>query len=389
MERIPERILMVHNFYQYAGGEDEVYRAESALLSGKGHKVFNFEADNKKIQSINPLRLFSNTIWNPETVQEINKIIRQEKIELIHCHNTFPLISPSIYYAAGENNIPVVQTIHNFRLICLNSYLYREGKICEDCLGKFLPWPGVFHSCYRNNPAASFGVAAMLVSHRLLHTYTHKVNKYIALSDFSKRKLIQSGLPEEKIAVKPNFITPDPGIRENQGNYALFIGRLDPTKGINTLVNAWGNLSNIKLMIAGDGPLYDNLLARTKTNSDIHMLGYAPKNEVIKLLKEARFLIFPSELFENCPMVILEAYACGIPVLAPAHGSIQEMVIHHKTGVLYRPGDLVDLSNKIQWCWQNIERMEEFGKNARKVFEEKYNQDSNYRSLLSIYASVM
>lgn len=387
------RILAVHNYYQQPGGEDAVFRAEKALLEHAGHQVTVYERYNEEIASYSTaqkLMLFQQTIWAWDSLQAIREILQQERPQVVHFHNTFPLISPAAYYACQQAGVSVVQTLHNYRLLCPNAFFLRDGHICEDCLGKTLPWPGVLHACYRNSRTQSAVVTTMLTVHRWLKTWQKQVNVYIALTGFSRQKFIQGGLSGEEIVVKPNFVHPDPGVREGIGNYALFVGRLSAEKGVHTLLKAWSNLSGIPLKIVGNGPLTDEAAAFVQESSleVIDILGRRSNREVISLMKGARLLVFPSEWYEGFPMTLAEAFACGTPVVASRLGSMPEIVEDERTGLLFNTGDPDDLAGKVAWLWLHPIQAERMGQEARADFEAKYTAERNYQTLMEIYETV-
>lgn len=251
------KVLLIHNYYQQPGGEDQVFASEAALLEAHSHCVVRYTVHNDRVAEMSPLPLVQATLWNKTVHRELRTLICKERPQVVHFHNTFPLISPAAYYAAKAEGVPVVQTLHNYRLLCPSQggILLRNGEVCEDCLGKFWPWPGIVHSCYRDSKAATTVHAIMLSLHRALQTWTTMVDVYIALTEFARQKFIQGGLPSEKIVVKPNFVYPDPSPGEGQGGYALFVGRLTPEKGIDTLLAAWERLhTKIPLKIVGMVP---------------------------------------------------------------------------------------------------------------------------------------
>ena len=236
----------------------------------------------------------------------------------------FPLISPSVYYAAKAEKVPVVQTLRNYRLLCPSALFFREGKVCEDCLGKAVPYPGVIHGCYRESASASAAVAAMVIGHRLLKTWTSMVNKYITLTQFSQQKMIEGKLPAEKIVVKPNFVDPEPQVGTGSGGYAIYVGRLSIEKGIDTLLAAWAKLKTpIPLKIVGDGPLSEQVIKASKTSPHIEWLGRQPMDKVHQLMGEALFSVFPSKWYETFGRVAIEAFATGTPVVASRIGRSQ------------------------------------------------------------------
>ncbi len=246
-------MLLLHNRYQQPGGEDQVFAAEGNLLEAHGHQVLRYTRHNDQVTDQNPLALAGATVWNQAVYRELRTLIRRERPQVAHFHNTLPMISPAAYYAARAEGVPVVQTLHNYRLLCPNALFYRDGQVCEDCLGKAVPWPGVVHACYRESRASSGAVATMLTAHRAIGTWKKAVDMYVALTEFARQKFVQGGLPAEKIVVKPNFIEPDPGSGEGRGHYALFVGRLSQEKGVDTLLAAWEQLGEkVPLKIVGD-----------------------------------------------------------------------------------------------------------------------------------------
>ena len=239
------------------------------------------------------------------------------------------MISPAAYYAARAENVRVVQTLHNFRILCPNAIFFREGRPCEDCLGRSIPWPGVVHKCYRGSRTASAASAAMLIAHRTLGTWQKAVDVFIALTQFSRKKFIQGRLPAEKIAVKANFVYPDPGIGAGTGEYAVFVGRLSAEKGLDTLLDAWKVLrENVALKIVGDGPLAAIVEEAAANDSRIEWLGRKSAEEVYALIGQAKFLLCPSNCYENFGRVIVEAFVKGTPVVASDLGAMAELVDH-------------------------------------------------------------
>jgi glycosyltransferase involved in cell wall biosynthesis len=296
------------------------------------------------------------------------------------------LISPAAYDAAHAEGVPVVQTLHNFRLICPNALFFREGRICEDCLGKSVPWPGVVHKCYRGSLSASTTVATMLTVHRARGTWQNRVDQYIALTEFSRSKLIEGGLPADLIAVKPNFVYPDPGVGRGSGRFAIFVGRLSEEKGLGVLLEAWKEL-NVPLKIVGDGPLASKL---SDAPSAVQWLGRRSAQEVYELIGAASLLVLPSQCYENFPRVIAEAFAKGTPVLASRLGAMAELIEDGRTGLHFQPGDAADLAAGVRKFWNlPSEKVDEMRRAARQQFEEKYTSDANHRILLSLYESAI
>ncbi|NJO62455.1 MAG: glycosyltransferase family 4 protein [Richelia sp. RM2_1_2] len=383
------RILAIHNRYQIRGGEDECYEAEVSLLREMGQQVEVYEASNDRVAKLGKLRLAADTVWSGEAYQTIEHQLQKYRPDVVHVHNFFPLISPSVYYAAKRAGIPVVQTLHNYRLLCPNALFFRDGKVCEDCLGQIIPYPGVIHGCYRENKVASAGVATMLGVHRTMKTWTKMVDLYITLTEFARQKFIAGGIPAEKIVVKPNFVRPEPEVGNGSGGYALFVGRLSVEKGLDTLLAAWEHLDNqIPLKIVGDGPLADQVVAATKRLPLVEWLGRKPMAQVHELMGEAKFLVFPSKWYETFGRVAIEAFAKGTPVIAANIGAIAELVDSGRTGLHFRPGDAADLADKVKWVLANPEKLAQMRQEARLEFEAKYTADQNYQQLMEIYQQV-
>jgi glycosyltransferase involved in cell wall biosynthesis len=377
------RILFVHNAYQHRGGEDSVVEAEIALLRSHGHTVETYFRSNDDVSGMSSLALARNTLWSPRTPLDLSELIRRFKPDVIHVHNTFPLISPSLYWAAERAGVPVVQTLHNFRLMCLNALFLREGKVCEDCMGH-LPWRGVARACYRGSRAASGALAGMLTLHRGLGTYRSKVARYIALNEFCRGKFIEGGLPAERVVVKPNFVdfdAPEPVPRAG----LLFVGRLSVEKGVTALAEAMALLPDVQLRVAGDGPeagLLDGVAGVTR-------LGSLPGEAVRGEMSRAAALVVPSICFENFPRTIAEAFASGLPVIASRIGALADIVTDGKTGLLFEPGNPQDLADKMAWAQAKPERMVAMGRNARAQYEAEFSAEVNYRRLMEIYAGVL
>ena len=380
-------ILGVHNRYQIRGGEEECYEAEMALLEKRGHHVDLYEEDNDSISQVSKLSLAARTIWSQQSYRNIRQQLAKHRYDIVHVQNFFPLISPAVYYAAKAENIPVVQTLHNYRLVCPNGLFFRQGQVCEDCVGKPVPYPSIVHSCYRENRAASGGVSAMLSLHRAINTWQHQVDRYIALTEFARQKFIEGGLPAEKIMVKPHFIAPDLGVGGGKGNYALFVGRISVEKGLDTLLAAWEKLHNrLPLKIVGDGQLADWVKEKAERLPGVEYLGRKPLNEVYELMGDATMQIFPSKWYETFGRVAVEAYAKGTPVMAANHGAIAELVKPQLTGWHFNPGDAEDLAAQVNQALDAPETMAKMRRTARAEFEQHYTAESNYRQLMNIYA---
>lgn len=382
------RILLAHNFYQQTGGEDVVFNAEKALLQARGDTVIEYIRNNNEIHGTGKkIASAATALWSQETYLSLKDIICATQPDVAHFHNTFLLISPSAYFACQHAGVPVVQTLHNFRLICPGALLLRNGKICEDCLGSKFPWRGAWHACWRDSRSQSAVVVAMLGFHNTIGTWQGKVDRYIALNEFSRQRFIAGGLPAEKIVVKPNFI-PMP-VRNNQskGSYALFVGRLSREKGLDILLEAWQTLPEIPLKIVGDGPLHKfaKAILDDRKASQIQITGNLASEAVFVAIQNAKFIVMPSRCYENFPMVILEAFSNGIPVIVPNAGSLASLVENGRTGLHFCIGDASDLAEKVSWAWEHPKEMERMGQAAFKECLEKYTPEKNYQLLMDIY----
>ena len=378
------KILQVHNYYQYVGGEDTVLKNEHELLISKNHTVLQYLKNNSEIDDYSLIqkgKLFFDTSYSQKSYREIFELLKAEKPDVVHVHNTLPLVTPAVYYACNDAEIPVVLTLHNYRLLCSNAYFFRAGKVCEECLGKSL-YHSVQYGCYRNSKFQTFALARSIEKNKKWGTWQNIIDKYIALSEFSQNKFMEGGLPKEKLIVKPNFISIDPGFDYNTQNHFLFAGRLDVTKGIEVILELDNKVNqSTQILIAGEGPLKDKVISIFHKN----YLGQLNHAELIKQIKGGIALIFPSQLYENMPLVIIESFSCGKPVIGSNLGAMAELIEDSKTGLLFEPGNAEDLAAKINWANEHREEMKQMGINARKEYEEKYIAEKNYKMLMSIY----
>jgi len=381
------KILQVHNYYQHSGGEDEVFSSEVAVLRQNGNEVITYTEDNYKIKKMNKISLALRSIWSRQSTSKLKEILKEEKPDIVHFHNIFPLISPSAYYVCKNLGIPTIKTLHNYRLICSAAVLFRKNKVCEQCVGKRYPLAGVLYKCYRNSYLQTAYVNTVLNFHRWIKTWDKQIDCYIALTEFARNKYIQGGLPENKIAVKPNFIYSDPGVVERKKEYVLFVGRLTQEKGVSTLLQAWNELEGISLKIVGDGPRRCEMEEFVKTAGirDIEFLGAIDHDKVIELMKKAYCLVLPSEWYECFPVTLIEAFACGIPVVAACIGAMSEIIKGKVNGIFFKSGNFGDLAKKIKEIWANTNEASQIGKMARLEYEGKYSVKINYNMLMAIY----
>jgi glycosyltransferase involved in cell wall biosynthesis len=383
------KILLVHNAYKDAGGEDVVVEQEHRLLESSGHEVVAYHRSNWETETnsiVERLHWAGRAIWSGQARGEILNLLYEFCPDLVHVHNTFVVISPSVYSACKQAGVPVVQTLHNYRLLCPAANCFRSGHVCEECLRQGV-WHGVLHACYRDSCSATAVAASMLTFHRTRGTWSREVDCYIALTRFARGKFIQAGIPAEKIRVKPNFLDPDPGMRAGCEDWGICVGRLSTEKGADTVLAAWKLLpKNIELRVIGEGPSWQSMASTAEESGlSIHFEGRLDHGETIQTMKKARFLVFPSLLYENFPMTILEAFACGVPLIASGTPSVQEIVQDGRTGLLFRPGDAADLAEKIVWAWDHPTEMNRRAESARAEFCAKYTAPRNYQVLMDIY----
>lgn len=378
------RILVVHNAYQERGGEDVVAADEVELLRRFGHEVRVYSRQNDEIANIGRVALVRQTFWSSRAYNDIGALILDFRPDVMHVHNTFPLISPAVYWRANESNVPVIQTLHNFRLICPQAMLLRNGRICEECTGK-LPWRGAVRGCYRASYVQSAVLASMLVAHRAIGTWTEKVTRYIALTEFCREKFISAGFSAERIAVKPNFVDLVPACDIDRTCDLLFVGRLSPEKGIAVLVEALRKCPDVRLRAAGTGSESD-LLAELQ---QVTMLGLQQRENIYSEMHSASALVVPSLSYETFGLVAIEAFACGLPVIASRLGGLAEIVENGVTGLLFEPGNADDLVVKIQWARSHPGEMRAMGRAARLRYEERFSSESNHRQLMAIYTDAI
>ncbi len=382
------KILVAHNHYQQAGGEDESFAAEVSALRGAGHEVETYAVHNNEISHMFKIGVALRTVWNQKSYREIRTAIRKFRPDVAHFQNTLPLISPSAYYAARAEGVPVVQALRNYRLLCPGALFFRDGKVCEECLHKSVPLPGIANKCYRGSLGGSATVAAMLSIHRAVGTWDRLIDVYVALTEFAKQKFIDGGFDPDRIVVKPNFVTPDPGPGPGDGNFAVFLGRLSPEKGIGTMIDAWERhgLSNVLgLKIIGSGPITGDVTAAAQRVPGIEYLGRMPARQAYDVIGQAKLLVLPSEWYETFGRVAVEAFAKGTPVVASNLGAMSELIADGRTGIHFEPGDAADLANKVRLLLSDPTRLANMRLEVRREFEAKYTAEQNVRQMMEIY----
>ena len=378
------RVLIAHNAYQQRGGEDSVVESEISLLRARGHEVIEYRRCNDDLNRMSPTSVVLQTMWSRRSGAELAELFATARPNVVHVHNTFPLISPSLYWAADEARVPVVQTLHNFRLLCPQAMLLRAGKVCEDCVGK-LPWRGVVRGCYRDSVAQSAVLGGMLSLHRALGSYQKKVSRYIALTEFGRQKFIEGGLPAERISVKPNFVDPPPMRPPGRREGFLFVGRLSAEKGVNVLADAMRLEPELCCEVIGVGPEQEKLAQLPR----VIMSGWQQGDFVLARMQAARALVMPSVWYEGFPRTIVEAFAAGLPVIASRLGSMAASIDDGRTGLLFEPGNAADLAEKLRWAETHPDEMAEMGLAALKEYEARYTPEKNYEMLMEIYADAI
>lgn len=382
------RVVLVHCRYRQKGGEDAVFDTEAAQLEAAGHQVERLEYHNDDIAADTlgrRLRVGFQTVWATDAPARLATVLRDFRPEVAHFHNTFPQLSPRAYRVCRSVGVPVVQTLHNYRTVCAGAMLMRDGTVCERCLGGRF-FNGVRHACYRQSRLASGAVVAMQYLHHAIGTFSDCVDKYIALTAFARDKYIAGGLPAARIVVKPNSLAADPGEGQGEGGFVLYVGRLAEEKGIRTLLRAWESLRDMRLVIAGDGPLRGVVQsAAAASNGSIEAPGMVAPSEVARLMGEAVCLVMPSEWYEGFPMTAVEAYARGLPLVASRIGSLAEIVTPSSTGALFEPGDAASLARALRGVVEDKATLAARRRGARERFVKYYSAESNVVALQDIY----
>lgn len=377
------KILVVHNAYQMRGGEDSVVEAEIALLRGAGYEVRLECVSNDDISgTMAAARAFIKAPYDPARARWIRDMVRRDNIAIVHVHNSFPRLTPAIHMGASAGGAAVVQTLHNYRLVCANALMLRDGQVCELCLhGR--SWPALKYRCYRDSLPGTFAAVRTQWQMRA-HRWQDSVDQFIALTGFAAGKFVDSGLPADRISVKPNFraaAPTSPALRQG----FLFVGRLSPEKGVHVLLDAFRSLPNLCLTIIGDGP--DAAVLRERAPCNVTFTGPLSPEDVQAHMLRAVALVMPSVWYEGFPMTVVEAYASRLPVIASRIGSLAEIVRHSETGLLFEPGSADSLATMLREADQlELARM---GELSREMYEELYTPERNLEMLLAIYSKAL
>lgn len=387
--RSVHRVLQVHTRYRQAGGEDAVVEAEKRLLEDGGIQVRQVIFDNadlrESVSLAGDLRIGASATWSRSSERRVRDAIVALRPQVMHVHNTFTAASPSVYAAASAKGVPVVQTLHNYRFVCPAATAFRDGHVCTDCVGRSVPWPGVVHACVRGSRSQSLVVAATMALHRARGTY-RGIDAYLALTNFQRQMMVAGGLPAARIRVVPNFLEPDPGPGSDSRTGLWFVGRLSVEKGIQVLLEAVPHLPGV-VSVAGTGPL-ESGVERAQDAGHITWLGALDRAAVMERIRGAIALVVPSVCFEGLPLVVLEAFASGTPVIASRIGSLEELVDDGVTGLLVDPNNADDLAERLQWANEHPDEMREMGVNARERYQRHYRGETHLAALVDAYASV-
>ncbi|MGW8122597.1 glycosyltransferase family 4 protein [Roseivirga echinicomitans] len=378
------RVLQIHNRYQKVGGEESVVEEEKNILLNHGHQVFQFIKDSAEIADYSKLELFNLLLRqraSKQVAEALRQVINEFKPDICHVHNVYPLISPVVFSVCNSMGIPVVQTLHNYKMVCTNGLLFREGEVCELCLNKSLYY-SIKYKCYRDSYLATAVQADTLEFHRKKGTWSEKVDRYICLTDFQKEKLVSGGMREEIMSVKPNFIKAI-DLNVSYEDFFLFVGRLDYSKGLADLLYLFEHNKVSKFVVIGesDDPKVFN------TFPNVKFIGKKDRAEVWNYMSRCKAVIFPSKYYEGMPMVILESFALKKAVIARNIGAMSSMISHNNNGLKY--DEAKGLEQLVRELDEDDSRLKTLGNNAYSTFREKYNDDVGYQNLIQLYTDVL
>lgn len=391
------KILLVHNFYGSAApsGENTAYAAEAALLRSRGQSVIEFSRHSDDILRSGfsgTLKGAASVVWNPFSLRLLKRTLRETKPDLMHVHNTFPLLSPSIFFASREQNVPTVMTLHNYRIGCAAATAIRNDQPCTLCLDKKSVFPALRYGCYRESRIATIPVAAMIAYNNARDTWRSNVDAFITLTEFQREKMVRFGISPESLFVKPHFLDhpPNPVPWQERDTKVVFVGRLYAAKGIHILLDAWRRMGKRApfLQVIGDGPMREELVRSmrgSEASDSVSFLGNVSRDDVLKYMSRAKLLVIPSVCYEGFPMVVQESFALGVPVAASNIGSLPYLIAENRNGKLFNPGDAGDILSCVTRMLGNDSGLRILGEGARRDFDERYTADKNYAALMAIY----
>ena len=386
------RIIQVHNYYgsEAPSGENAVVDAERRLLEKAGHSVELFSRHSDSIRKLKYLGLVAGALatpWNPFSARALREHVKTFNPDVVHVHNTFPLISPSIFPAL-RGHAPRVLTLHNYRLFCAAGIPLRHGKLCTLCIENHSVRPALRFGCYRGSKLATWPLAANIAFNRALGTWQKEVDAFIVFSEFQRDMVINAGLPAELVHIKPNFYTGNPEILpwSSRDGEIVFVGRLTREKGTHTLIEAWRHwgANAPKLVVIGDGDERKDL-ENSAQGLPVTFLGQVASAVAIRAIANARLMVLPSETFEGFPMVIGEAFAHATPVAVSDIGPLPALVQPVEAGIAFPPGDAAALFRTVSSLWSQPVKLAEMSQNARHAFENAYTEEANLKRLIEIY----
>ena len=383
------KILVCHNYYRERGGEDQFFEDEAILLQSHGHEVIRHTIHNDNIKVSKLPAIAAKTLWNRGAAQNLTELIERHQPDVLHVVNTFPQLSPAIFYAANAANVPTVASVQNYRAFCAQAMCFRDGKACEACLGK-IPWRAVKYGCYRGSRSGSAVVAGMQMLHRFLKTWQTQIDIICVASEFSRSKLKAAGFIDDQMMTKPNFVSNDPGLQSGDGKFALFVGRVAGEKGVDTVIKAWQEHGlKYPLKIVGDGPDREQLERLGSSNPNIEWIGRVPNEQVYDWMGRAACLVFPSIGYESMPKTLIESMAVGTPVIGANVASIPEVVQHGETGFVFEGGNADDLAKQVTRFFDEEAMWPKMRADCRDQFDRRFTAETNYRLLMSMYSEAM
>ncbi len=380
-------VLLVYHHFRTPGGDAAVFRAEADLLRRNGWDVTTVEDSTPgALDRRQRIALGLGAIWSRRWHRRIRDEMTRTRPDVVHVHNTFPAMSPSVLFAARDAGATVVSTLHDYRVVCPSALCFRAGAPCEDCVGRSFAWPGLVHGCYRDSRVETVAPVGMLAAHRALGTWSAKVDLFLAPSRAQRDVLVRGRIPADRIHIVTNLVDPDPGERPTDGAHCLFVGNLSEHKGITTLLAAWSQLDGVPLKVVGGSPsARDRSRLGVLEAAGVEFLGPLPHDDVFEVMRGARLLVFPSRWYEVTPVTIIEALACGLPIVAARLGSLPELVQDGRTGLLFSPDDPRDLAAKVRWAWAHRQEMAAMGRNARAEYERHHTGPVHYARLCEAY----
>ncbi|AJY71082.1 hypothetical protein RW64_16685 [Geobacter sulfurreducens] len=388
------KVLLVHNFYRTSApsGENEVYRSERSLLERNGLEVITFERHNDDLDDstlFSRARVAIGSIWSRQAYQDLSRLIRATKPDLAHFHNTFPQITPSGWAACRDHGVPVVQTLHNYRLICPGALLTRNNEPCDKCIGR-LPFPALRYRCYRNSLSATLAQCLTIGRSRFAGSYHRMVDRYLVLTRFAAEQFVASGLPPHLLTIRPNFLDNPPPVGSGGGGYAVYVGRLKGEKGVMGLLRGWRLVGGLELKVVGDGELRQEMEDYVRAHRlPVEFLGLRPRHEVFDIIGRAEMTVIPSVCTEGLPLVLLESFACGTPVVVSRRGGLDEAVTEGCTGLKFTAGDDQDLAGTIQKLLSDRHGLQRMRTAARAEFDQNYTPCAAFEKSFQVYRELI